>query len=179
LDCLDVNRPDPEGRSKPLYGSNLIGPIDIVDGGFSHNSPLDAAISWGATHVILIQASPVPVYTPPSTLASHAGNAFNYLFDQAQRSDYRARGQVKIFELAPSFRCDEWFDPACTDSRQRWLDLVDFAKPLLQEAIQHGYNDVAGPEPMFTRITGPPVFVPATLNSSTAAQEANVVAAER
>jgi ABC-type phosphate/phosphonate transport system substrate-binding protein len=162
LDCLDPNRPDPNGRSTPLYGSNLVGRIDIIDGGFSHNSPLDAAISWGATHVLLIQASPVPVYRPPSTLASHAGNAFDYLFDQAQGTDFRARGQVKIFELAPSVPCDEWFDPACPDTRQKWLDLVDFAGPLLQPAIDHGFADVADTPQGFTRIPGPPLFVPAT-----------------
>src|SRR5262249_29638041 len=31
---------------------------EIVDGGYIHNSPIDAAVSWGATHVLLIQASP-------------------------------------------------------------------------------------------------------------------------
>jgi len=177
LDCLDVTRPDAHGRSQAQSDQNpKIGVIDIVDGGFSHNSPLDAAISWGATHVLLIQASPAPVYQPPSTFASHAGNAFNYLFDQAQGTDYRARGQVKIFELAPSFSCDDWFDPACTDTRQQWLDLVDFSKPLLQDAIKHGYYDVTGPEPMFTRIPGPPIFIPATPRNAPTAEEASQTA---
>jgi len=171
LDSVDVNRPDANGPSNPKGGgSEKIGRIDIVDGGFSHNSPLDAAISWGATHIILIDASPVPHYERPRTLASHAGNAFNFLFDQAQSTDTRERGKVEVFELAPSAPCDEWFDPSCADKKQKWLDLFDFAKPLLQRAIIQGGKDVAGRKPMFTRIPGPPAFVPVDDNPKAAAE---------
>lgn len=171
LTCLDVTRPDPNGASFAAGHDQRIGTINIVDGGFSHNSPLDAAINWGATHVLLIEASPAPSYSPPKTLAKHAGNAFNFLFDQAQGTDYRARGQVKIFELVPSPSCDEWFDP-CSDAQMQWLDLIDFAKPLLERAIDHGHSDVAGSKPMFTRIPGPPRFVSADPKDNLLARQA-------
>src|SRR5262249_36969575 len=32
--------------------------VRLIDGGFAHNSPVEAAVQWGATHIILIEASP-------------------------------------------------------------------------------------------------------------------------
>jgi predicted acylesterase/phospholipase RssA/ABC-type phosphate/phosphonate transport system substrate-binding protein len=32
--------------------------VRLIDGGFAHNSPVEAAVEWGATHIILIEASP-------------------------------------------------------------------------------------------------------------------------
>ena len=31
--------------------------IELVDGGFAHNSPVEAAVLWGATHIVLIDVS--------------------------------------------------------------------------------------------------------------------------
>ncbi|HEV3003668.1 MAG TPA: patatin-like phospholipase family protein, partial [Pirellulales bacterium] len=31
--------------------------IELVDGGFAHNSPVEAAVRWGATHIVLIEAA--------------------------------------------------------------------------------------------------------------------------
>jgi hypothetical protein len=148
LDCLQVARPERSGpRSSPFGPQQQIRNIDIVDGGYSHNSPLEAAISWGATHILLIQASPSPRYQRPHSLFAHIFNAFNYLFDQAQRADSSVKGSVEIFELSPSFGCDQWFDPRCSDKRQQWLDLLDFSDPLLGSAIEHEWNDVKGQPP--------------------------------
>ncbi|MDT7602774.1 MAG: hypothetical protein QOF61_771, partial [Acidobacteriota bacterium] len=30
---------------------------ELIDGGFAHNSPIEAAVLWGATHIILVEAS--------------------------------------------------------------------------------------------------------------------------
>ncbi len=162
LDCLVVGRPESSQSNPQLNAAQKIRSIDIVDGGFSHNSPLEAAISWGATHILLIQASPIPRQDRPTSFAGNMLNAADYLFDQAQRGDSGVRGNVEIFELAPSFACDEWFAPQCADERGRWLDLLDFASPLLRSAIDHGKSDVNGKplKPVFTRIPGPPSFIP-------------------
>src|SRR5437016_1783767 len=32
--------------------------IWLVDGGFAHNSPVEAAVLWGATLIVVIEASP-------------------------------------------------------------------------------------------------------------------------
>lgn len=182
LDHLKVARPEPNVQRADNAGARAlrfappeeIRSIDIVDGGFSHNSPVEAAIAWGATHILLIEASPKPRYDRPRTLAGHMLYAFNYLFDQAQRSDSSVRGNVEIFELAPSYGCDEWFDPQCVDQRHTWLDLLDFAAPLLKGAIDHGRDDVDGKplRPLFIRIPGPPIFIPVSLKPDSSQPDA-------
>ena len=37
-------------RRHPARGEQM----ELVDGGFAHNSPVEAAVLWGATHIILI-----------------------------------------------------------------------------------------------------------------------------
>ena len=32
--------------------------IELIDGGYAHNSPIEAAVMWGATHMILIDVTP-------------------------------------------------------------------------------------------------------------------------
>ncbi|MCA1818295.1 MAG: patatin-like phospholipase family protein, partial [Acidobacteria bacterium] len=75
---------------------------ELIDGGFAHNSPVEAAVLWGATHVILVEASPEERQGAPANyLLANSVSAFNYLFNQAQLTDARSRGRVEIFSLRP------------------------------------------------------------------------------
>jgi predicted acylesterase/phospholipase RssA/ABC-type phosphate/phosphonate transport system substrate-binding protein len=75
---------------------------ELIDGGFAHNSPIEAAVLWGATHIILVEASPEERQVAPSGyLLANSVSAFNYLFNQAQLTDARSRGRVEIFSLRP------------------------------------------------------------------------------
>ncbi|MFL6230244.1 MAG: patatin-like phospholipase family protein, partial [Pyrinomonadaceae bacterium] len=75
---------------------------ELIDGGFAHNSPIEAAVLWGATHIILIEASPEERQGARSDyLLANSVSAFNYLFNQAQLTDARSRGRVEIFSLRP------------------------------------------------------------------------------
>jgi predicted acylesterase/phospholipase RssA/ABC-type phosphate/phosphonate transport system substrate-binding protein len=75
---------------------------ELIDGGFAHNSPVEAAVLWGATHIILVEASPEERQEAPSDyLLANSISAFNYLFNQAQLTDARSRGSVEIFSLRP------------------------------------------------------------------------------
>jgi predicted acylesterase/phospholipase RssA/ABC-type phosphate/phosphonate transport system substrate-binding protein len=75
---------------------------ELIDGGFAHNSPIEAAVLWGATHIILVEASPEERQEAPSGyLLANSISAFNYLFNQAQLTDARSRGHVEIFSLRP------------------------------------------------------------------------------
>jgi len=55
-----------------------------------HNSPVEAAALWGATHIILIQASP-PERVEHRNFLENASAAFNHLYDQAQRVDAQSK----------------------------------------------------------------------------------------
>jgi predicted acylesterase/phospholipase RssA/ABC-type phosphate/phosphonate transport system substrate-binding protein len=122
--------------------------VKIIDGGFAHNSPIDAAVMWGATHIILIEASP-SVRPRESRLFYNAMNAFNHLYYQAQLLDARARGKVEIFTLRP--------EPSDSDDEPD-LCTFDFHSELVKKAIKRGYDDAKNAKPRFSRGSGEPVF---------------------
>ena len=99
----------------PATGAEL----ELVDGGFAHNSPIEAAVLWGATHIILIEASP-QVRLERTNFATNAMASFDHLYEQSQLLDARARGKVSIFTLAP-------IPPH--------LCVLDFADNLIEESI--------------------------------------------
>lgn len=83
--------------------------VRLVDGGFAHNSPIEAAVNWGATHIIVVEASPddQPAHSAGDdedsrNLANGVVDAFNHLFDAAQIVDRRVRDTVWVGELRPT-----------------------------------------------------------------------------
>jgi predicted acylesterase/phospholipase RssA/ABC-type phosphate/phosphonate transport system substrate-binding protein len=114
--------------------------VRLIDGGFVHNSPVEAAVRWGATHIILIEASPKSerergneqgaATSDQHNLLQTSAEAFNYLFDQAQLLDVRSRKKVAIFVLRPN--------------AQNYLGTMDFSRGKIRDAIQTGRNDAAG-----------------------------------
>jgi hypothetical protein len=83
----------------PKYGEF----VELVDGGFAHNSPLEAAVLWGATHIVLIEASPHERAGRENFLQNSAAS-LDHLYEQAQLLDTRARGKVAVFTIAPEPR---------------------------------------------------------------------------
>ena len=123
--------------------------IELVDGGYAHNSPIEAAVMWGATHVILIDVM--------SNARDEGGNflhnlmsSVNHLHRQAQLLDTRARGKVDIFTLAP--------EPP-------HLCVIDFADNLVAASIERGHHDAtidaSTDPPRFRKELGQPVFTDA------------------
>lgn len=113
--------------------------IELIDGGFAHNSPLEAAVLWGATHVVLIEATP---HRRPGrgNFVQNAAAAFTHLHKQTQNVDKRSRQQVVVFSLQPS---------------PPHLCVLDFSSNLLEESIARGYRDAAD---RFKKEPGEPVF---------------------
>jgi predicted acylesterase/phospholipase RssA/ABC-type phosphate/phosphonate transport system substrate-binding protein len=147
--------------------------LRIVDGGFIHNSPIEAARTWGATHILLIEASPELPAREPNNFWQNTLFAFNYLFAQAQRLDTLSRGKVEIFQLRPSSDCDaREVRQNCNPQPRPNLDTFDFAPDLVSNAIEIGQSDVLGdtasthPRPMFRRVPGPPAFRGISLEES-------------
>jgi len=140
--------------------------MSIVDGGYIHNIPIEAAVKWKATHIILIEASPTPIQSTPKDFWDHSMMAFGYLFNQAQLTDKLVRGTTETFELRPTSFCEKQDTlPSCvgaSNTPDPNMDTFDFSLPLVTNAFLRGSEDVAGngtsPKPLFQRVPGPPMF---------------------
>jgi hypothetical protein len=139
--------------------------IVLIDGGFAHNNPIDAAVSWGATHIIAIQAS-AEESSKHETFFQNCLGALNYLMNQAQRVDHISAGKVVIFELRPPcLNCDDAsafeakHSAADRGLRNRHnLDLFDFDRALVESNIRYGEEDAGSLRPRFRRAVGEPKF---------------------
>jgi hypothetical protein len=126
---------------------------EIVDGSFAHRSPVEAAVLWGATHIILIQADPDEL-VPRGGFAANLGAALTHLYEQAQLTDARTKERAMLFSLAP---------------RPPHIGLLDFAGNLIEGSLAKGYREVRGDDlpglsqpPPFRKEVGLPHFVPLT-----------------
>ncbi len=156
----------PEFLLDALIGSGAIYPVfparsipnfpgagqatEIVDGSYAHRSPIEAAVLWGATHIILIQADPDEL-VQRGGFASNIAAALTHLYEQAQLIDVRTREQAMIFSLSP---------------QPPHIGLLDFASNLISTSLAKGYREVkGGPEgdpshpPPFRKEVGLPHFI--------------------
>ena len=123
--------------------------VEIIDGGFAHNSPIEAAVLWGATHIILIEASP-EVSPTHQNFVDNVVAAFNHLYIQAQLADAHSRGKVEIYSLRPALAMPGQVPNLC---------VFDFSNILLQKAIADGRRDAFDEShPSFRRESGEPSF---------------------
>jgi predicted acylesterase/phospholipase RssA len=147
-------------ENNPIAEQVKLYDMEVIDGGYIHNSPIDAALSWKPTHIILIEASPLELPIEPQNFMDSSSVAFNYLFNQAQRVDTQLKGRfVEIFELRPTRTCREI--PAedtssCTPEPN--LDTFDFSPNRVNDAILKGQREAGGTEAHFIRLPGPPQF---------------------
>jgi hypothetical protein len=132
---------------------------EVIDGSFAHRSPVEAAVLWGATHVILIQADP-DESVERGGFGANISAALTHLYDQAQLTDDRTREQAMLFSLTP---------------RAPHIGLLDFASNLIDASLAKGYSEVKGdPErgapqpPPFLKQVGVPHFVPPRAPNDTA-----------
>ena len=115
--------------------------IELVDGGFAHNSPVEAAVLWGATHIVLIEATP-RTRSERGNFVRNATSSFRHLHQQAQLLDARSRDKVLIFSLSP--------DPP-------HMCVLDFADNLIKASIRRGYRDASSTS-RFRKELGEPIF---------------------
>jgi len=133
--------------------------IKVIDGGFIHNSPIEAAIKWGATHIISIEASAQRKPFEPTNTLENSLVAFSYIMAQTQRSDTTARGQVEIFELRPRSDCEKKsLEVGCNHDPEPNMDTFDFDPQIVKDAFTAGENDVKSDRPLFKRVPGPPLL---------------------
>ncbi|MDX6559721.1 MAG: hypothetical protein QOF72_2770 [Blastocatellia bacterium] len=135
--------------------------LKVIDGGFIHNSPIEAAVRWGATHIISIEASPLPRPFDPEDTFDNSRVAFNYIMAQTQRMDAVVRGDAEIFELRPRSDCDKKNQEpgtGCKESPEPNMDTFDFSPAIARQAFQQGQDDVNSTRALFKRVPGPPLF---------------------
>ncbi len=130
--------------------------VELVDGGFAHNSPIEAAVLRGATHIILIESTPEE-RGGRKYLAANAAAAFEHLHKQSQLVDLRSKRYVVIFTLVP---------------KPPHICTVDFTDTLIEKSMESGYLDARGESknisgqpdsvmPSFRKELGEPIFTPA------------------
>ncbi len=102
--------------------------VELIDGGFAHNSPIEAAVLRGATHVIVVESTP-DIRGLRRNLAENVGAAFSHLHKQTQLVDLRSKKQVVVFTLAP--------EPP-------HICVLDFADNLIERAVEAGYREARG-----------------------------------
>jgi len=111
-------------RDFPVPGESA----DIVDGSFSHRSPVEAAVLWGATHIVVLEASPEEI-SPRGAFAANIGAALTHLYDQAQLLDEHSKQHVTTLTLYPS---------------PPHIGLLDFSGDLIAASVARGYRETLG-----------------------------------
>ncbi len=132
-----------QGRAKAL----------LIDGGYTHNVPLEAAALAGARQVLVVRSEPDTEMVLdrswfPSQLARYGLNLVSFLFGRAQEIDRGVSDDLFVASLVPRPR-PSW--PWLADfRRQRILDMVDFAQQDLENRI--GVVESWGPPQLFRKI---------------------------
>ena len=133
----------------------------IIDGGFIHNIPIEAAQLWGATHIIVIEASPTRQQIDPNVFWDHIVTAFGYLFSQAQRTDVVGPA-AEAYVMRPTSKCEKLnIKAVCTEKDgepEPNMDTFDFSRRAADRAFLQGSADVKSRTPLFVRTTGAPRF---------------------
>ncbi|HEX5876478.1 MAG TPA: patatin-like phospholipase family protein [Pyrinomonadaceae bacterium] len=146
-------------RNVNIGAGKVVEQINVIDGGFIHNSPVEAAITWGATHIISIEASPEPKPFDPRNTFENSLVAFSYIMAQTQRVDATVRGEAEIFELRPRSDCEKKnLENRCNPDPEPNMDTFDFDRKIVGNAFMIGQADAGSELPLFKRVTGPPRF---------------------
>ena len=128
---------------KRITSAEVLKEVSIIDGGFVHNSPIEAAIKLKATHIIVIEASPKDQPFESENLIRNSVAAFNYLFAQAQLLDARSQREAEIFTLRPAALNSQGVPYLCT---------LDFGEKYIEHAMDLGREDAKRIDvPRFTR----------------------------
>jgi len=128
---------------KRIMDKDVTKDVAIIDGGFVHNSPIEAAVKLDATHIIVIEASPASQPKEEINLLNNSVAAFNHLFTQAQLLDARSRRQAEIDTLQPSSPAADGAPFLCT---------LDFGENFIDRAVKWGNDDAGDTQtPRFVR----------------------------
>ena len=111
----------------------------LVDGGFVHNVPLEAAKEIGARQVLLLNSSPDDSVRPAQEQSLLRRSVFGqlihglphllpFLFKRSQIADFLMREQMFVVSISPGKR--EW-----------WPALFDFRKSIVRDLLKAAEED--------------------------------------
>lgn len=89
----------------PPRNAGLFGPL--IDGSFSHHRPVQAALDWGATHIIVIDPSAQSKLDPERRFIDNVGLALQHLFEQAQSEDKHVLRHADVMFFRPKREPDQ------------------------------------------------------------------------
>lgn len=148
------------GSPFPIFPAHFVRPYAdgpreaLVDGGYTNNTPVEAASAAGAAQVLIIQSSN-PLARQPASRTGVVGwlqgplvrNVLRlpgFLFERAQQPDRRSRRDLFVVSLSPLWRAD-W--PFLSDFRRRTVETM-------QETAERDIRRRIG----IVESWGPPVF---------------------
>ena len=96
--------------------------LSVVDGGFAHNVPLEAASILNSRQVLIIRSSPLeegpsrvrPTLEVLSQFLRYGGRIFPFLFDRAQEVDQRIAASMIVASIGPVLDPNEKSFPILT-----------------------------------------------------------------
>jgi predicted acylesterase/phospholipase RssA len=123
----------------------------LVDGGYAHNVPLEAARELGARQVLLLNSSPDEIPTTNTNrfelgqLSRNLPRLLPFLFNHSQVADLLIREEMCIVSLAPA-------------PDEKWPSLFDFRRRMVEMLLERAQADA---DERIGRIVtcGPPVFL--------------------
>ena len=148
------------GSPFPIFPAHFVRPDEdgpreaLVDGGYTNNTPVEAASLAGAAQVLIIQSSNPLARRPASEtgvigwlqgpLVRNVLRLPGFLFERSQQSDRRSRRDLFVVSLSPLWRAD-------------WPFLSDFRRRTVETMQETASRDI-GRRIGIVESWGPPVF---------------------
>lgn len=133
---VSIASADPEEAENDEIGKNMEW---LVDGGYAHNIPIEAANALGAETILVISSSPLhqAVVKKDGIMRNVLGNLsrnltrlFPYLFERSQVEDAVRAQQSLVITLSPAGNTDNW------------PGLTDFRGVTVKNMIEHAQEDI-------------------------------------
>jgi hypothetical protein len=115
----------------------------LIDGGFAHNKPLEAASALGASKVLVLNSSPIGAAGQGNCtigvldlgeLACNLPKLVPYLWERSQVEDLLSTRSMVVASIYPSAKRGVW--PSLTDFRgETVIQLVDDAEADFEERV--------------------------------------------
>jgi len=137
----------------PRHGVSL----HLVDGSFGHHIPIEAAVRWGATHILIVDPSPAEkelCFRNDRSLFENSQVALGHLFEQAQKVDRQAHRKLTTERKPPLLFT---VNPEKT---KHHISLLSFARVPIVFAIEEATKSMSAEQDRFLRILNAPHFLP-------------------
>ncbi len=111
----------------------------LVDGGYAHNTPIEAAKALGAGRLLVIYSTPLDLSGPGArgffdkvfgTMARNLPRLIPYLYERSQIEDILSAEELLVAALSP------------TGGNERWPMLTDFRQSVVERMFKEAKDDL-------------------------------------